>query len=231
MKKNHQQTKNIHLKNNLEEIYKNITVTKQPHQAVKLLAVSKTHSIKTLQKAIALGVKCFGENKVQEAEKKAPHLDKDIELHLIGHLQSNKIKKALKIFNVIQTIDSLVLAKKINQQAKTINKIQRIYCQINIGNDPNKKGFSRQAIKSNINKIITLPHLAVEGIMTILPFGLTNKKTKLLYNETKKIKDEISKSYNITLELSMGMSNDYKTAIKCGSTMVRIGTKLFGERK
>ncbi len=229
--KNNQQTKKIPLKNNLEEIYQNIAETRQPNQAVTLLAASKTHSIKTIQKATALGIRCFGENKVQEAEKKFSHPLQDIELHLIGHLQSNKIKKALKIFNVIQTVDSLILAEKINKHAQSINKNQRIYCQINIGNDPNKKGFTTKELKANINKIIILPQLTIEGIMTILPLGTTNKQTKKLYNETKKIKDEISKQYNIDLELSMGMSNDYITAIQCGATIVRVGSKLFGQRK
>ena len=229
--KNNQQTKNIPLKNNLEEIYQKITSRQQPNQAVKLLAVSKTHPIETIQKAKTLGIKYFGENKVQEAEKKFPLPDKNIELHLIGHLQSNKIKKALKIFNVIQTVDSLILAEKINKHAQTINKNQRIYCQINIGNDPKKKGFSEKELKTSINKIITLPQLTLEGIMTILPLGTTNKQTKKLYNKTKKIRDEISKLYNIDLELSMGMSNDYTTAIQCGATMVRIGSQLFGQRK
>ena len=230
-RKKHKHTKKIQLKNNLQEIYRDINKTKQQNQRVRLLAVSKTHPKETLQQAAALGIKYFGENKVQEAETKAPHLPRNTELHLIGHLQSNKIKKALKIFNVIQTIDSLALAEKINQQAKTIEKIQRIYCQINIGNDPNKTGFSAKGIKTNINKIIKLPHLAVEGIMTILPIGQAEEETKRLYNETKTIRDELSKSYSIDLELSMGMSNDYKTAIACGATIVRIGTRLFGARK
>ena len=230
-RKKHKHTKKIQLKNNLQEIYQDINKTKKQNQKVRLLAVSKTHPKETLQQAAALGIKYFGENKVQEAEKKAPHLPRNTELHLIGHLQSNKIKKALKIFNVIQTVDSLAIAEKINQQAEIIKKTQRIYCQINIGNDPNKTGFTTKGIEININKIISLPHLAVEGIMTILPMGETEEETKRLYKETKKIRDKISKLYNIDLQLSMGMSSDYKIAIKCGATLVRIGTKLFGERQ
>jgi hypothetical protein len=196
-----------------------------------LLAVTKNHSKKILQAAAKLGIQYFGENKVQEAETKAPHLPKKTELHLIGHLQGNKIKKAIKIFDVIQTVDSLLLAEKINKHAIKIKKTQRIYCQINIGKDPNKTGFMIEDIKNNIKKIITLSNLSIEGIMTILPIGLGNRKTKQLYKETKFFRDEISKTYNIDLELSMGMSNDYKIAIKSGATFVRIGTGLFGKRK
>ena len=125
----------------------------------------------------------------------------------------------------------MILAEKINKQAQLINKNQRIYCQINIGKDPNKQGFSTDELKNNINKIITLPHLTLEGIMTILPLKTSNEKTKKLYNKTKQIKNKISKEHNIDLELSMGMSNDYTTAIKCGATIIRIGSQLFGERK
>tara|TARA_B100000959_G_C14888579_1_gene585674 strand:+ start:387 stop:977 length:591 start_codon:yes stop_codon:yes gene_type:complete len=196
-----------------------------------LLAVTKTHPLKTLKKAAELGVQHFGENRVQEAEKKAPHIPNNIELHLIGHLQSNKIKKALKIFNVIQTVDSLKLAEKINQQAKALNKKQRIYCQVNIGKDPNKTGFTARNLKSNIKKIISLSNLSTEGIMTILPQNEKNKTKTELYKKTKKIRDEISKSHKIDLELSMGMSEDYKIAIECGATIIRVGTKLFGTRK
>ena len=223
--------KTIQLKNSLEEIYKNINNSQQPNQKVKLLAVTKNHPSTAIQKAIELGVRCFGENRVQEAEIKKPHLSTKTELHLIGHLQSNKIKKALKIFDVIQTIDTLKLAIKTNEHAKTINKKQRIYCQINIGKDPNKTGFTENEFKKNIKEIITLPNLRLEGIMTILPEGLIETETKKLYIHTKNIRDEINKLYNKNLELSMGMSNDYQLAIECGSTLVRIGTKLFGQRK
>ena len=223
--------KTIQLKNSLEEIYNNIKKSQQPNQKVKLLAVTKNHPLATIKKATKLGIHCFGENKVQEAELKKPHLSTKTELHLIGHLQSNKIKKALKTFNVIQTIDTLKLAIKINQHAQTINKKQRIYCQINIGKDPNKTGFTEDKLKKNIKEIITLPNLHLEGIMTILPQGLMGVEIKKLYTHTKKIRDEINKLYDKNLELSMGMSNDYQLAIECGSTLVRIGTKLFGQRK
>lgn len=223
-----QRVKNKQLKNNLEAIYQDINSTKTHNQQVKLLAVTKTHPITAIEAASALGIKCFGENKIQEAEKKAPNLPENTEFHFIGHLQSNKIKKALNIFDVIQTIDSLKLAKKINQHAKTINKRQRIYCQINIGKDPNKTGLTPMETDTQIGEIIKLENLVVEGIMTMLPLGISEEKIRQLYNKTKVFRDKISEQHKTTLELSMGMSNDYKIAIECGSTCVRIGTGLFG---
>ena len=217
-------------KNNLQEICNNIELEKTPNKTPILLAVTKNQNQETIQWAQNQGLKYFGENKVQEAEKKFSNISKNLELHLIGHLQSNKINKALKIFNVIQTVDTLKLANKINVQAKKIIKKQRIYCQINIGNDPQKSGFSEQQFKKNIQTIINLPNIQMEGIMTILPQKISTQKTKELYLKTKKIRDEINKKYSRKLELSMGMSNDYKIAIECGSTLIRIGTKLFGNR-
>ncbi len=149
---------------------------------------------------------------------------------MIGHLQSNKIKKALHIFDVIQTVESLKQSEKINKHAAELKKEQRIFCQVNIGNDPNKSGFKKNEIFNYIKKINTLPHISIEGIMTILPFNLDEKKIQRYYNETRILRDVIEKTINKELELSMGMSADYKIAIKCGASVIRVGTNLFGER-
>ena len=226
-----QQPKNRPLKNNLEEIYHNISKAKKPNTKVKLLAVTKTRTKKIIQDAIKLGITCFGENKVQEAEKKFYNKPDNIELHLIGHLQKNKIKKAVKIFDVIETVDSLELAKKINFQAAQNNKKQRVYCQINIGNDPQKFGFNTLEALQSINKIKELKNIVLEGTMTILPYNLSEKENQQLYRETQIAHQKINKNCPTCKELSMGMSGDYITAIRCGATIVRIGTGLFGERQ
>ena len=230
MRKGQKSTKKSQLKNNLQEIHWEINKAKQQNQKVKLLAVSKKQPLDKLIKVESLGVKYFGENKVQEAEKKLPHLKKTTEKHFIGHLQTNKIKRAIQIFDVIQTIDSLDLAKKINKHAKIKNKKQKIYCQINIGRDPRKTGFTAEELQINFVKIIELKNIQVDGIMTMLPFGLSNIKTRQLYIQTKEIRDTLNKTHNINLELSMGMSSDFRIAVECGSTFVRIGTKLFFEK-
>jgi len=194
------------------------------------LAVSKNHPPNKILQAASLGVLHFGENTIQEAEKKKDVFPKKGELHLIGHLQSNKIKKALKLFNVIQTIDSYKLLQKIDKKAKEINKIQRIYCQINIGRDPNKTGFTEKELIETIPKTHSLSNIRLEGIMTILPQNKSKEERKKLFLKTKKIRDNISRQQKKPLELSMGMSQDYKEAIECGSTFIRVGSKIFGNR-
>ena len=229
MKTKTQKEKSQFLKNRLKNIYKNIDRAKRK-EPIKLLAVTKTISEEKVQEALKLGIKYFGENKVQEAEKKFSNKPENIELHLIGHLQKNKIKKALKIFDVIQTVDTLELAEKINHHAKSDNKIQRIYCQINIGEDPKKFGFNKLEALNEINKIKNLNNITVEGIMTILPLQLSIKENEELYKQTNNIYKKTKETCSKCVELSMGMSGDYETAINCGATIVRIGTALFGKR-
>lgn len=218
------------LKNNLKQIYSNIDNKKTANQKVTLVAVTKTQPIEVVQQAIDLGLCCFGENKVQEAEKKFYDKNKNIELHLIGHLQKNKVKKAVQIFDVIQTVDSLELAEKINYQAQKLNTKQRVYCQVNIGNDPKKFGFSKQEILEFCNDISTLKYLSFEGLMTILPFNLKDIENKKLYKKMHNLHQIIKQKHPTCKDLSMGMTNDYIEAIQSGATMVRIGTALFGKR-
>ena len=218
------------LKNNLKQVYFNIDNKKAANQKVTLVAVTKTQPREVVQQAIDLGVYCFGENKVQEAEKKFHNKNKNIELHLIGHLQKNKVKKAVQIFDVIQTVDSLELAEKINYQAQRLNTKQRVYCQVNIGNDPKKFGFSEQEILEFCNHISTLKYLSFEGLMTILPFNLKDIENKKLYKKMHNLYQIIKQKHSTCKDLSMGMTNDYIEAIQSGATMVRIGTALFGKR-
>ena len=195
------------------------------------MAVSKQQSKEKIQEAQKLGIQYFGENKVQEAEQKKDIFDPSSELHMIGHLQSNKAKKAVEIFDVIQTIDSLKIADRINRYAKAINKRQRVYCQINIANDVMKTGFNKNEIHAHIFDIHKMSNLSLEGIMTILPININIESTENYYNETRILKNKISNMINKNLDLSMGMSSDYIVAIKCGATIVRVGTKLFGTRQ
>ena len=195
------------------------------------MAVTKTHPKEVVQETFNCGIKYFGENKVQEAEKKYIDKPQGLELHLIGRLQTNKINKALKIFDVIQSVDSLKLAQHINKRALIISKNQRIFCQINIGKDPKKTGFTAEELECHIEEITNLSNITLEGIMTILPNNIDKKKRNQLFTKTKQITEKISKDYNRRLEISMGMSGDYVDAIKNGATIVRIGSKLYGRRK
>ena len=151
------------------------------------------------------------------------------ESHLIGHLQTNKTKKAIELFNVIQTVDSIKLAEKINK--KTTQKKQRIYIQINIGNDQNKFGFLKKEIYQKIEKIKCMKKLKIEGIMTILPQLSNTKTTEKLFAQTRKVFEKTKSSISPSCKyLSMGMSGDYIYALKQGATHIRIGTLLYGSR-
>ena len=154
-----------------------------------------------------------------------------MEIHLIGHLQSNKINKAISIFDVIQTVDSFTLANKLNTACANIDKIQRIYLQVNSGNDFNKHGFNIDEIIPMAKKINSLSNIHIEGIMMIPPFIEINTEYRNIFQTTKKIQQTIFNSGITTcINLSMGMSRDYQLAIEEGATHVRIGTALFGNR-
>ena len=141
------------------------------------MAVTKTHPKEIIKESFDCGIRFFGENKVQEAEKKYTNKPKESELHLIGRLQTNKINKAIRLFDVIQSVDSLKLVKNINKRALIMSKVQRIFCQINIGKDPKKTGFTVEELECHVEQIKNFSNLKLEGIMTILPNNI-NEKTR-----------------------------------------------------
>ena len=206
---------------------------KRGPEEITLVAVTKSFPPEIWHDALNENLTCIGESRVPEAAEKAknfPFRDK-IELHLIGHLQSNKARKALELFDVIQTIDSIKLAKRINTICAEMGIEQRIFIQVNTGKDPAKQGFSVNNAMDAIREISKMEHLICEGIMTIPQQGLPKKKLLDIYRKTRKIRDMVEKSINNNCKyLSMGMSNDFETAITEGATHIRIGTALFGER-
>tara|TARA_B100001250_G_scaffold413562_1_gene448107 strand:- start:911 stop:1444 length:534 start_codon:yes stop_codon:yes gene_type:complete len=175
----------------------------------------------------------IGENRVQETIHKLDNviLPKNIELHLIGHLQSNKINKAIKFFDVIQTVDSIKLANKINLTAQNHHKIQRVYIQVNIGNDASKHGFSISEVLDSAKVIHSLSNLTLEGIMMIPPFLPLDNTYRSLFKKTKQLQLDIyNNGIKTCTNISMGMSRDYNMAIEEGATHIRIGTALYGNR-
>ena len=199
----------------------------------KIIAVTKNQPKTQILKALDLGIKKFGENRIQEAEKKyKKHPQrKKIELHFIGKLQSNKIKKAVDLFDVIQTIENKKQIEKINKEAKNNKQKQKIYIQINITKDHKKNGAKQKEIKDLLDLVVQKPHIELSGLMTILKKGLTKKENYIYFKKLKKIQEKIQKTINTCTETSMGMSADYKEALRAGATEIRIGTALFGKRK
>lgn len=200
---------------------------------VILVAASKTRTPEEVQVAIDAGIKIVGYNYVQEAEKIYKVIGNQVKWHLIGHLQKNKVKKAVKLFDMIETIDSLELAQAVDKQCSVENRIMPVLIEINSGKESNKTGVLPENVEDLILKINNLSNLQIKGLMTMGPRFGNPEDARPYFIATKKTFDRI-KALNIpNVEmkyLSMGMSNSYKIAIDEGANIVRIGTKLFGER-
>lgn len=196
------------------------------------IAVSKTKPIDEILRIYNLGHKEFGENKVQELIEKYDKLPKDIKWHMIGHLQTNKIKKVIPIISLIHSVDSLKLLKKINNEAIKINKVISCLLQINISNDNTKFGFTSDQIREIFNNEIIkdFKFIRIKGLMGMATFTENKNQIRIEFKNLKKIFDEMKTKYPELKIISMGMSGDYKIAIQEGSNMIRIGSKIFGKR-
>jgi pyridoxal phosphate enzyme (YggS family) len=198
---------------------------------VILVAATKAQPLENALAAVESGVKILGENYLQEAEEKFGHAGEKIrgkaELHLIGPLQKGKINRALRIFDVIESVDSVALAEEISKRAK---EDIRIFMEINISGEKTKSGFRKEDVFESAKIISALPKIKLSGIMA-MPFSQNEKMLTGYFSEMKKIFDGLKAKYPLIMFLSMGMSSDYKIAVEEGSNMVRIGTAIFGERK
>ena len=200
---------------------------------VKLIAVTKTRTVQTIKDAYRCGIKSIGENRVQEADSKFETFKEmpGLEKRFIGHLQSNKIKKCLLMFDTIDSIHSLRLARKINNHLIQEKMEIKALLEINMSGDEQKNGFSPDN-KEEIISSLSLSCLKVEGLMTIGPTSRDKQETRKAFEGLRKLKDELNKEMGkeSLTELSMGMSGDFELGIEEGSTMVRVGTALFGKR-
>jgi PLP dependent protein len=199
---------------------------------VTLIAVSKTAGLNEIKEAFENGVTEFGENRIQDALKKQdalpPHMAERIHWHFIGHLQSNKVRKALGRFVLIHSVDSPELALALAAEAAKQGVEQRILLQVKVVADPGKSGFSPDSLAECFAKIYKLPGLRVDGLMTMTPLTCDDGVRNECFHGLKRLKEDIEKRHGIGLkELSMGMSDDYIDAVKCGATMVRIGRAIF----
>lgn len=203
-------------------------------ESIHLVAVSKTISANRVREAIMAGVTTLGENYVQEARNKFNILGTfPVSWHFIGHLQSNKAKYAVRLFDLIHSVDTLKLAHELNKQANKVNKVQDILIQINISKEPSKSGSDIQNSANLIKDILLLENLSVKGLMAMPPFFNNPEKARPYFTALRVLRDQIQKVFpGIVLnELSMGMTGDFEVAIEEGATLVRIGTAIFGERR
>jgi pyridoxal phosphate enzyme (YggS family) len=204
-------------------------------ESVRLIAVSKQVSVEAMREAYAAGIRDFGENRIQEATTKQAQLQElsDITWHFIGHLQSNKAKKALEQFQWIHSVDSLQLARRLNELAGQLSIIPDICLQVKMLPDPHKSGWSLAQILQELPELNQCENLRIKGLMTIPPLGLKDLEIFNVFQNTRELAQKIQQQNwsNIHIqELSMGMSSDYQLAIEAGATMIRLGTILFGER-
>ena len=213
-------------------VYENTKSILEKSGSTTLVCVTKTIEPERINEAIRAGATIIGENRVQEYEDKLDDI-LPCEAHLIGHLQTNKVKKAVHIFDVIQSIDSLKVIRNIDRRARDIDKVQKVYLQVNIGNEPQKYGFGPDEIKNAITEIRSLRNVRVEGLMCIPPF-VPPEQARSYFRKMKALFDEMKQENRDNIDirtLSMGMSGDYRIAIEGGATMIRVGSAIFGRRK
>ncbi|MCP4579650.1 MAG: YggS family pyridoxal phosphate-dependent enzyme [Deltaproteobacteria bacterium] len=202
-------------------------------EGVQLVGAAKTRSMEEIVEAIEAGLTIIGHNYVQEAERLFDAVSQPVKWHMIGHLQSNKAKKAAAIFDMIETVDSVKLAKAIDKACKGLNKTMPILLEINSGQEDQKAGIMPENAARLLQEISTLSHVKVRGLMTMGPFTGDPEETRPYFRKTKILFDELIALNLAKVDmslLSMGMSNSYEVAIEEGANLVRIGTKLFGER-
>jgi len=198
---------------------------------VELIAVSKTHSPEAIMEVIDAGHLIFGESRVQEARAKIPLLPAKARWHFIGHLQKNKIRQALPIFELFHGVDSLELARDIDRIAEECGARPRILLEVNVAGEASKFGFKPDVLRRDLEDLLALNRLQIEGLMTIPPIAKEAESSRKYFSALRELRDNLQGEYRVPLgELSMGMSNDFAVAIAEGATMVRVGAAIFGER-
>ncbi len=201
---------------------------------VKLLAATKSQGVSRIRTAIEAGICLFGENYVQEARAKREAIQEPVEWHMIGHLQRNKVKAALNIFSLVQTVDSVELARELDKEGRKRGERIRAFVEVNLGGEETKSGIVKEKVVPLLQEIGLLSHLIVEGLMTIPPLKENPEEIRPFFRALREVQAEIKglKIPNVEpKELSMGMTHDYLVAIEEGSTLVRIGTAIFGPRR
>ena len=224
------------LASNLAEIRSKINAACQranrDASSVTLLAVSKSHPPAAIEAAAAAGLRVFGENKIQEAKAKIPLCPGHLRWHFIGHLQSNKCRDAVALFSMIQGVDSLDLAREINKRAEAAAKTMPILLEVNLAGEASKFGYRPEQMLAEWKELNALPRLEIHGLMTVPPYVTDPEKARPYFRQLRELKTRCEELLGAPLpHLSMGMSGDFEVAIEEGSTIVRIGTALFGKRQ
>ena len=223
---------------NIEKIKQRIAAAcsragRDPH-SVELMAVTKTVSTERILQAVDAGITLLGENYVQEAREKQELLGGSARMHLIGHLQTNKAKYAVRLFDCVHSVDRLELAQELNKRAKAVNRILDILIEVNVSGEQTKNGVSRAQARELIGRVAGLENLFVRGLMTMAPYSDDPETSRPYFQALRQLRDDIAREEIPRVqmaELSMGMTDDFEVAIEEGSTIVRIGRAIFGARQ
>jgi PLP dependent protein len=198
---------------------------------VELVAITKTHLAEKVREAVEAGHTLFGESKVQEARAKIPQLPSNLRWHFVGHLQKNKIRHALPLFELFHGIDSLALAEEINRIATDEGMHPCVLLEVNVAGEGSKFGFTPEAVRTEMESMLALPRLSIEGLMCIPPLAEEAEASRKYFVQLRELRDSLETEFQLKLpHLSMGMTQDFWIAVEEGATLVRIGTAIFGER-
>src|SRR6266478_6429752 len=198
---------------------------------IELVAISKTHDAVKVREAIEAEQRLFGESRVQEARVKIPELPSNLRWHFVGHLQKNKIRHALPLFELIHSVDSLALAQDINRIAEEDGLHPRVLLEVNVAGEGSKFGFQPDKLRAEMESLLALPRLSILGLMCIPPIAEEAEASRKYFVQLRKLRDRLQIKFRVDLaQLSMGMTQDYPVAVQEGATLVRVGTAIFGER-
>jgi PLP dependent protein len=200
-------------------------------EEIELVAITKMHPAEKVREAIEAGQTLFGESRVQEARAKIPELPSNLRWHFVGHLQKNKIRHALPLFEMIHSVDSLELAQDMNRIAEEDGLHPRVLLEVNMAGEGSKFGFSSEKLRDQMEELLALPRLSILGLMTIPPFAEEAEESRKYFVQLRELRDRLQTEFRVDLaQLSMGMTQDFPVAIEEGATLVRVGTAIFGER-
>jgi len=198
---------------------------------IELVAISKTHDAAKVREAIEAGQTLFGESRVQEARVKIPELPLNLRWHFVGHLQKNKIRHALSLFELTHSVDSLALAEDINRIAEEDGLHPRVLLEVNVAGEGSKFGFQPDRLRAEMESLLALPRLSILGLMTIPPIAEEAEASRKYFVQLRELRARLQTEFHVDLaQMSMGMTQDFAVAVEEGATLVRVGTAIFGER-
>jgi PLP dependent protein len=225
----------VSIAENLESVREQITQAAakagRAINEIELVAITKTHSAEKVREAVDVGHTLFGESRVQEARAKIPELPSNLRWHFVGHLQKNKIRHALPLFELFHGVDSLALAEEMDRIAAEEGEHPRVLLEVNVAGEGSKFGFKADTLRAEIESLVALPRLSIEGLMCIPPLAEEAEGSRKFFVQLRDLRNSLEKEFAVKLpQLSMGMTQDYWIAVEEGATLVRVGTAIFGER-